>query len=136
MKRIWVTLAGIALLTGCNAAEDTKAGNAAVINFHASLNAGKFDQIYSDTDAEFKSITTREDFTKVLTAIHAKMGNFQSGKTVGWNDNATTGGHYLTLNTEAKYERGTGQEQFVFKIGGGKAAIVGYHINSNTLITG
>lgn len=136
MKRIWVVLAAIPLLAGCNAAEDTKAGEAGIASFHASLNAGKFDKIYSDTDAEFKSITTRDDFTKVLTAIHAKMGNFQSGKTVGWNDNATTGGHYLTLNTEAKYEHGMGQEQFVFKIVGGKAAIVGYNINSNTLITG
>jgi len=136
MKGSWIGLAAISLLAGCNAAADTKAGEAGVASFHTSLNAGKFDQIYADTDPEFKSITTKADFTKLLTALHTKLGNFQSGKTIGWNDNATTGGHYLTLNTEAKYERGAGQEQFVFKIQDGRAVMIGYHVSSNALITG
>jgi len=136
MRQIWIPLATMALVAGCNAAQDTKAGEAGVTNFHAALNAGKFDQIYADSGQELKSITTHQDFTKLLTAIHTKMGNFQSGKTVGWNDNATTGGHYLTLNTEAAYEHGSGQEQFVFTIVDGKAVMVGYHITSNALITG
>jgi hypothetical protein len=136
MKGALIALALLAPLASCNAAEDTKAGEAAIVTFHNALNAANFDQIYTDTDPEFKSVTTRQDFNKVLAAIHKKLGNFQSGKTVGWNDNATTGGHYLTLNAEAKYDRGTAHEQFVFKISKQRAALAGYNINSTALITG
>ena len=75
------------------------------------------------------------DFTKLLAAVHRKLGNFQSGKTANWNDNATTGGHYLTLQRTAQFERGPAQEEFVFKMDGQEAVLIGYHIASNTLIT-
>ena len=72
----------------------------------------------------------------VAMAIHAKLGNFCFGRTVGWNDNVSTGGHFVTLRREAQFDRGAAQEEFVFNIVSGKTAMVGYHISSNALITG
>jgi hypothetical protein len=136
MKQLWIALALLPLVAGCNASADTKSAEEGVASFHQSLDGGRFDQIYTDTGAEFKSVTAREDFTKLLTAIHAKLGNFRRGKTVGWNDNVSTGGHFVTLRREAQFDRGAAQEEFVFNIASGKTAMVGYHISSNALITG
>ena len=136
MKQLWIALTLLALLAGCNPSADTKSAEEGVMSFHQSLDGGRFDQIYTNTGPEFKSVTTREDFTRLLAAIHGKLGNFRSGKTVGWNDNVNTGGHFVTLTREAQYDRGSAQEEFVFNIVGGKTVMIGYHINSNALITG
>ena len=61
---------------------------------------------------------------------------FKSGKTVGWNDNTTTSGHYVTLNREAAFARGPATEQFIFRVDGNRALLVGYQVNSDLLITG
>ena len=135
MRRITV-VAGVALfLAACSPAADTKAAEGGVVSFHNALNNGQFDQIYNATGPEFKAASTRVDFVKILTAVHRKLGNFRSGKTDTWNDNATTSGTYVTLEREAQFDRGPAQEQFVFKMDGPNAVVVGYHINSNTLIT-
>jgi hypothetical protein len=133
--RRWLLAIGL-LFAGCSFSADTKSAEQGVTEFHAALNGGRFDDIYTATGSDFKGVTTRDDFTKLLGAIHTKLGNFQSGKTVGWNDNANTDGHYVTLNREAQFERGAAQEQFVFRLGTDKkATLAGYHINSNALIT-
>ena len=136
MKKFWPMLAALTVIAGCNPAADTKAAEQGVTAFHASLNAGRFDEIYTRTDADFKAISTQQDFTKLLDVIHRKLGNFKSGTTVGWNVNVNNGEHYVTLNRKADYERGPADEQFIFKLDGDKPLLVGYHINSNTLITG
>ena len=133
MKCLLVVLAAV-LLNACNAVADTKAAEEGVVSFHQELNSSQFDQIYGSTGPEFKAASTRDDFTKLLAAVHRKLGNFQSGKTANWNDNATTGGHYLTLQRTAQFERGPAQEEFVFKMEGQEAVLIGYHIASNTLI--
>lgn len=137
MKRLSIAIALGLLLAACSFSADTKSAEQAVVQFHAALNGGRFDDIYTATGPDFKGVTTREDFSKLLGAIHTKLGNFQSGKTVGWNDNANTAGHYVTLSREAQFEHGAAQEQFVFKLGADKkATLAGYHISSNALITG
>jgi hypothetical protein len=54
---------------------------------------------------------------------------------VGWNDNVTTGGHFVTVNYAANYARGTAQESFVYRLDGTSAVLAGYHINSTALIS-
>jgi hypothetical protein len=134
MKRVLIALTALSV-SACNPVADTKAAEQGVVTFHDQLNSSQFDQIYTSTGPEFKAVSTREDFTKLLAAVHRKLGNFQSGKTANWNDNATTGGHFLTLQRTAQFERGPAQEEFVFKVEGQKAVLIGYHIASNTLIT-
>ncbi|MEO5773767.1 MAG: DUF3887 domain-containing protein [Sphingomicrobium sp.] len=135
MKLSQLTLLGLLALSSCSAAGDTKAAEAAVVQFHSDLNGARFDKIYSETAPEFKSASTRPDFTKLLEAVHRKLGSFRSGKTIGWNDNVNTSGHFVILNRQAQFEKGPAEEQFIFKLNGTNSVIVGYHIASNTLIT-
>lgn len=135
MKRPFAIVAAFAL-SGCNAAADTKAAENGVASFHRAMDAGRFAPIYDASAQDMKSAISRDDFVKLLSALHAKLGSFKSGKTTSWNDNATTGGHYVTLQRDAQFERGPGTENFVFRIENGQPILAGYHVNSNVLVTG
>jgi hypothetical protein len=122
------------LLCACTPSADTKAAEESVVAFHNALNAGQYDTTYASAEPEFKAAITQDEWVKLLTANHTKLGAFRSGKTVTWIDNASTSGHYITLQREAAFDHGAAQEEFVFKMKGEKAALVGYHITSNALI--
>jgi len=110
------------------------AAESGISAFHADLNAGNFQKIYHNGGAELKTATTSETFGKILNAVHLKLGLFKNGKSVGWNDNATTNGRYVTINYEAAYQKGQAQENFVYRVNGKQAALVGYHVNSDALL--
>ena len=82
-----------------------------------------------------KSATSKQEFVKLLNAVHTKLGSFANGKAVSWNDNASTNGHYLTITYQSSYQKGTADETFIYNVGGNRTALVGYHVNSNALIT-
>ncbi len=103
--------------------------------FHTEMNAGHFEQLYDVAAPDMKSATKREDFIAFLAGAHKKLGTFKSGKQVGWNDNHTIGGHFVTLQYESQFERGPAQEQFIFRINNDQPILVGYHINSNLFVT-
>ena len=84
-------LAGAMLLSACNPAADTKAAESEVTAFHQAMEAGRYAEIYDSSSNDMKSAITRDDFIKLLTALHNKLGPFQSGSTTNWNDNSTTG---------------------------------------------
>ena len=133
-NRGWMVMAAM-LLASCSPGADLPLGDKAIEAFHADMNAGRFAAIYDASGKEMKSATTREGLTKLLAAIHGKLGPFKSGSRNGWNDNVNTNGHFLTLNYSATYQKGAGEEEFVYRIEGGKAVLIGYHINSQALIT-
>lgn len=126
--------AAAALLGGCSFGKDVPVAEKAAEGFHAQLNAGQFDAIYAAGGAALKSTTSQADMTALLAAVHRKLGAFKTGKTDGWNDNVTTGGHMITLSYNANYQNGAAAEQFVYKLDDGQAQLVGYHVNSNALI--
>src|SRR6059058_3927530 len=112
----FVLVASFCLLGACSFSADTTAAEQGVTAFHRAMDGGQYAAIYDASAADLKSSISRDDFAKLLNGLHAKLGPFQSGKTTGWNDNANTGGHYVTLNREAQFERGPGTEEFVFRI--------------------
>ena len=135
MRRPLLAIAFALLLGACSASADTQAAEDGVARFHEALDRGKFNVIYAGSGQDLKEVTSQQDFTNLLSAIHRKLGRFRSGKTIGWNVNYRTGGNFVTLNREAQFERGPAKEQFIFRLSGDRAILVGYHINSNTLIT-
>ena len=136
MKRILILLSLASFVGGCSPAADTKAAEEGVTSFHDSMEAGEYAAIYDQSSSDMKSAISRDDFIKLLAGLHDKLGAFKAGKTTSWNDNATTGGHYVTLSRDAQFDNGPGTEQFVFKVDKGRTVLAGYHINSNVLITG
>ena len=124
----------MAVLAGCSSGQSTKLAEDGVVNFHRSFNASDAKGIYERSDAVMKKAAPRDGFIKLMNLFRSRLGQFQSGKTIGWFENYGTGGHIMTINRDAKFEKGDGQEQFVFRIGENGAALVGYHVNSMALL--
>jgi|ERR1051326_4122479 hypothetical protein len=120
---------------GSGMAEGRRMANASVEHFHDQLNAGQFDQIYAESDARFQSAGSKLDILKLFEAIHRKLGNTKSQTLSFWNMNATTSGFFITVTYDTSFERGSGQENFTWVKVGNKLSLVGYHIQSNALIT-
>ena len=114
-------------------AQDVPAATKAVGEFHAALDAGRFQPIYQATSSDMKTSLSEGDFVKLLDAVHRKLGVFRSGKVVGWRENATTSGTFVAVNYAAEYVRGHADEQFVYRIAGNRPVLAGYHVNSNAM---
>jgi uncharacterized protein DUF3887 len=134
MRKMAVTLALAALGAGCSPLQDTRAADAGIATFHQKLNTQDFAGIYAGAGPEMKAATTQDALVRMLAAINRKLGKFQSGKDIGWNDNVNTSGHFLTVNYSAQYDRGAATESFVYRVDGSQAQLVGYHISSDALI--
>lgn len=133
--RGWIAaLLAAGMLAACSPMQDISGADAQIAAFHKALNAQDFATIYAQSAPEMKAATTPDAHTKLMSAIHRKLGNFQSGADTSWNDNVATGGHFLTIGYAAKYDRGTATETFVYGIDGARALLVSYNVNSTALI--
>ena len=132
--KTWIAMATAALLAACSPIADTKAAEAGVDRFHQAMDSGRLAEAYDASAPDMKSVTSRDQFIALFGAVHDRLGAYKSGKTVGWKDNAETSGHYVVLDREADFERGSATEEFVFRIEKGEAVLAGYHITSNVLI--
>ena len=120
---------------GSGVAEGRSMANASVQHFHDQLNAAQFEQIYTESDARFQSDASKEDILKLFEAVHRKLGNTKSQNLSFWNVNTTTNGFFITVVYDTSFERGSAQENFTWVKEGNKLSLVGYHIQSNALIT-
>ena len=119
----------------CSLAKGKGIAEAAVVRFHDQFNAGKFHDIYSETDSEFKKVSTEAEFVALLEAVRRKLGTVKQSRQAGWHVNTTPMGTVATLSYDVEFGEGKGTETFVFHISGNKAALRGYNVNSPLLIT-
>lgn len=133
MRKSGVLLAA-GLLASCSIGADVPVATQAATAFHHQLDDAKFAELYTAGSAELHGAASQKEWVDFLTIVHARLGKFQSASQTGWNDQATTGGHFITLAYQSKYEHGDAQEQLVYKIVDGKAVLTGYHVNSNLLM--
>ena len=133
MRTLGIVAAALAR-SACSIGKDVPLAEAGAARFHQSLDAGKFAETWQSAAPELRAATPQDKWLALLDAVHRKLGKFRTSKTIGWNDNFNNGVHFIVLNQEAQYERGTAQEQFVYRIDAGKAALAGYHVNSDALI--
>jgi hypothetical protein len=131
-----VTLLVCLVLWSCTSTEaDMSIAKTAVDQFHLQLDAQHYHTLYVAADAKLHQETTEEDFTKLLVAVHSKLGNVQNASATGWNVSWFAGtGTTVRLGYKTTFASGTGEEMFVWHISGGQALLYGYHINSNDLI--
>jgi len=119
----------------CSLTKGKGIAEAAVVHFHEQYNAGKFREIYSQTDEGFKKATTEADFISLCEALQRKLGSVKNSTPAGWGVNATPTGTIATLGYDVDFTEGKGSEQFVFRISGDKALLYNYNVNSPLLIT-
>jgi opacity protein-like surface antigen len=118
---------------GCSAGEDKSAAEQAVAGFHQALDSGRFEALYDGSSADLKRASSKEDFLRLLDAVHRKLGNVQESKQVGWRVNYATGGSVVDLVYETRFAAGKGREEFVYRAGK-QPSLLGYNINSSDLI--
>ena len=133
MRRVFPIMLAAAL-AGCSATKDTAASQQAVVQFHHQLDAGQFDAIYDGAGAELKAVTPKPQLNALLDAIHRKLGAVKTSKQVGFNVNYNTGGGAVSLTYQTQFASGSSTEEFVYRTGQ-PPALIGYHIQSNDLMT-
>jgi len=134
--RRWIALAVTALLlAACSSGQDFDLAQAQVVHFRELMAAQKFDQIYSEGADELKKTTTEQNMVRLLSAIDRKLGAVKKAASDGWNVSYNASGTSVTLKFKTEFEKGRGDETFVYRFSGGKAVLAGYHINSNDMMT-
>ena len=131
MKRLWITLATLPLLAGCNAVSDTKAAEQGVDALHQAFSSGQFATVYDGSAPEMKNSISRDAFVSTFGGVYSRTGAYKSGKTTGWKVNYGTGGNIVALNRDAQFQNARGTEEFVFRVQGGKAVLAGYHVKTD-----
>ena len=134
-RRWSVALIAAFLVAACSSGKDFDLAQAQVAHFRELMAAQKFDQIYSEASDELKKTTTDQAIARLLGAVDRKLGGVKSAKQNAWNVNYAPSATSVTIKFKTQFERGAGEETFVYRIAGGKALLAGYHINSNELIT-
>ena len=133
----WRDFLGVSalLLSGCCSGENLRIAKEATTHVHAQMDSEQFGQLYSEADDALRAATKHQDFLDFMGAVHRKLGRVQNVSQTGFFVNFTTSGTRVRLNYQTKFDGGEAQEEFIWKIKGNQAALVGYHINSTALIT-
>jgi len=136
LKNSWRLFIFISVLLtgGCGSGDDLRIAREGAAHVHAQMDNEQFADIYSQADDAFRAATKQQDFLDFISAVHRKLGKVQNASPGGYFVNFSTSGTQVRLNYSTKFEQGDAQEEFIWKIKGKQAALVGYHINSNALV--
>ncbi len=136
LKHSWRPFVFIAVLImgGCGFSDNLRIAADGVTRVHAQMDNQQFADIYSQADDSLRAATNQKDFLDFVSAVHRKLGKVQSVSQISYFVNFTTSGPQVRLNYQTKFEEGEGKEEFLWKIKGNQAVLVGYHINSNALV--
>ena len=130
-----LALAAALLAAGCSSMKaGREAADKAIAEFHERLDSGRLAEIYEAAAPELQRTTARDDFVRLLEAVHRKLGKVRDSTNQGWQVNATTAGTFVAMTQDTAFETGRGTESFRFAVRDGKAVLVAYNINSNDLI--
>jgi hypothetical protein len=122
-------------LAACSSAGDMASSRHAVEMFHFELDQAMYDEIWKTTSSEMRAAATKPALIKLLSAVHTKLGKVVATREVNWRENYNTGGTFVTLVMQTKYDHGTGEETFIFKPADVGAQLVVYNINSLDMMT-
>lgn len=115
--------------------KDTNLAESAVAQFHSQLDAQQYSALYAAADPGLHNVTSQADFTKLLEAIHRKLGTVRQAKLQGWHTGYNVGeGTTVDLVYDTTFSAGSGTERFAWHITGNHALLYGYHISSNDLL--
>jgi hypothetical protein len=125
------------LLSSCGSAtKSLELAKQNVEQFHSQLDSEQYAAVYASGDEKIHQAISESDFTKILQAVHRKLGNVQQSglrnMNVGWHSGQ---GETVSLVYNTTFAQGTGTEQFVWHVKDNTASLYGYHINTSDLVT-
>ena len=123
------------LIVGCGAKKDIETASVAVTQFHGQLDRQDYLSIYQNADGRLRATSKQDDFLALMTAVHNKLGTVQEASRKGFFVNYNTSGSSIRLTYATKFSGGDAEEEFLWSKQGDGVRLLGYHINSNALIT-
>lgn len=127
--------AATGLFGGCGLTKGKGTSEAAVSRFHERLDKGDFAGIYAGTHPDFKKASTEKAFVDLLSAVHRKLGLIKSTTETGWNVSTFNLRTNIVLTYKTIFASGEAVETFTYRMEDDKPILLGYHINSQDLIT-
>jgi hypothetical protein len=122
-------VAALLAVSACKGPGSVQEANAKVAIFHQRLDADDFEAIWRDCGPDIQT-TDKKAFAQLLAAVHGKLGNVRTSKQVGWRSQVDTAGSFTELTMQTTFERGRGEESFVYKGSGAGQKLAGYHIRA------
>lgn len=123
------------VIAGCGAKKDIEAASVAVTQFHGQLDRQDYLSIYQNADERFRGTSKQDDFLALMSAVHNKLGTVQQASRQGFFVNYNTSGSSIRLTYATKFSAGDAEEEFLWSKRGDGVRLLGYHINSNALVT-
>ena len=125
------------VLAGCRDFKEAPGdGDHLDAELHNSIARGDWNGIYANADPGYREAVTLEKSTALFSTIVRKLGPPISSKQTSWNLNANTSGTILRSECETKFgKNASGVESIVWRKTGGTYRLLGYHINSDELIS-
>jgi hypothetical protein len=129
IRTVFVAALGV-LLASCGIKESTERASTEIGLFHANLDKQDYDAIWKTTSGEFRKITSKEDFQKLLAAIHTEYGVVKKADQQAWQTNNDNGVSTVTIKVQTTFEKGEAPENFIYVWEGEQLKLMGYNINS------
>jgi len=125
-------LVGIALVwrAGRSTYHNYQLASSAVDQFHMQLNAGDYNTIYDEATDDFRRSGSREDITRFFTSIHEQMGSAGNKNAAGFHVNWRNGRVWVDQVFNTRFEKGQGQESFVWEIQQERPLLYHYRLDS------
>jgi hypothetical protein len=127
----WSLAVVLPLVVWCNSALHSASTLTvpAVRRFHAQLNSGRYDQIFSEADAEFSRSEKHDQFLHLLESVHSKLGHAKSQIQVGLRVTATGAGTFVSAQFASEYDAGQTTETFVWRKTGESLTLYDYKVS-------
>jgi len=101
-----------------------------VARFHSLYNDGRIEQIYAESSAGFRELSSFREFNRLMTAVEQKLGKVTSSVNTNWKVTAFNLRTSVVMVQITQFDRGTAKETFTFHIEGDNAVLFGYFIDS------
>ncbi|TDU72954.1 uncharacterized protein DUF3887 [Prosthecobacter fusiformis] len=129
------TLLASILLIGCNPIKSTAEAEKAAVEFHGLFDSQDYEKIYDTSHPDLKAAQSKQELVAFIKAVREKLGTVKSSDRKGWKANSYNLKTTVVLSYATVFEHGQGTETFTYRIEDGKASLLGWHINSNALMS-
>lgn len=133
--KIRMFVAGLAalLLAACNPGAQIEDAKTQITKFHGLYNDSNGDALYRFTGEEFRKVTTRKQLDDMVAVVATRLGKVESSKQTGFNTAFNNGTTITTIVMQTNFQKGVGQETFVFAGSGETMQLVGWNVNAPQL---
>ncbi|MFT3734487.1 MAG: hypothetical protein QM776_05640 [Rhodocyclaceae bacterium] len=97
-----------------------------VPQFHLAYMDQVYASIYNSSAPDMRLFMPQHEFVAYMEGIRRKMGQVQGAK----RTSATAAGNVVTLRYNTTYEKGPAVEEFIVRVSGKDAALLGYRMVS------